>query len=52
MVNTRMLEMGTEIYVLPSQCEKIFYSYVPSKAGWSYVLIYNPRGRSINYNVA
>jgi hypothetical protein len=26
MVNTRTFEPGKKIYVLPSQCEKVFYS--------------------------
>jgi hypothetical protein len=28
MVNTRTIESGIEIYVLPIQCEQVFYSYV------------------------
>ena len=50
MVNTRALEPGTEPYVLPSKCEQSFYSEVPGKAGWSYIVRYDPRGRSVNYN--
>jgi hypothetical protein len=34
MVNTRMLETSTELYVLPSQCEHVFYSDVLGKVGW------------------
>ena len=37
--------------VLPSQCEQVFYSEVPSKVGWSYIVRYNPRGRPVKYNV-
>ena len=33
MVNTRLFEPGTEPYVLPIQCEHVFYSEVPGKAG-------------------
>jgi hypothetical protein len=33
MVNTRTFEMGLEIYVLPSQCEKVFYCEAPDKPG-------------------
>jgi hypothetical protein len=33
MVNTREFESGTEPYVPPSQCEQVFYSEVPGKAG-------------------
>jgi hypothetical protein len=50
MVNTRAFELGTNPYVLPSQCEQVFYSEVPSKAGWSYVVRYDPRGRPVKYN--
>ena len=50
MVNTRALEPGTEPYVLPSQCEQVFYSEVLGKIGWSYIVRYDPRGRSIKYN--
>ena len=35
MVNKREFEPGIEPYVIPSQCEKVFYSEVPGKAGWS-----------------
>ena len=38
MVNTRAFEPGTEPYVLPSQCEQVFYLEVPGKAGWSYIV--------------
>jgi hypothetical protein len=50
MVNTREFEPGIEPYVLPSQCEQVFYSEVPGKAGWSYVIRYDPRGRPVKYN--
>jgi hypothetical protein len=53
MVNTRAFALGTKPYVLPSQCEQVFYSEVPSKAGWSYVVRYDPRGRPVkNKHVA
>ena len=51
MFNTWELEPGTQPYVLPSQCEQVFYSKVPGKAGWSYILRYDPRGRSVKYNL-
>ena len=51
MVNTRSLELGTSPYVLPSQCEQVFYSEVPGKAGWSFVVRHDPRGRSVKYNL-
>jgi hypothetical protein len=41
---------GIEPYVLPSQCEQLFYSEVPGKASWSYVVRYDPRGRPVKYN--
>jgi hypothetical protein len=50
MVNTRAFESGTKPYVLPSQCEKVFYSEVPGKAAWSYVVRYDPRGKLVKYN--
>ena len=50
MVNTRAFELGTKTYVLPSQCEQVFYSEVPGKVGWSYVVRYNPRGTPVKYN--
>ena len=35
MINTRSFELvGDEPYVLPSQCEKVFYYGIPHKAGW------------------
>jgi hypothetical protein len=50
MVNTREFEPGTKPYVLPSQCEQVFYLEVPGKAGWSYIVRYDPRGRPVKYN--
>ena len=51
MVNTRLFEPGTEPYVLPSQCEQVFYLEVPGKASWSFVVRHNPRGRTVKYNL-
>ena len=51
MVNTWELEPGTNPYVIPSQCEQVFYSKVPCKAGWSYIFRYDPRGKLVKYNV-
>ena len=51
MVNTRLFEWGTEPYVLPSQCVQVFYSEVPGKAGWLFVVRHDPRGRLVNYNL-
>ena len=50
MVSTGEFEPSIEPYVLPSQCEQIFYSEVPGKAGWSYVVRYDQRGRLVKYN--
>ena len=51
MVNTRLFKQGMEPYVLPRQCEHVFYSKVPGKAGWSFVVRHDPRGRSVKYNL-
>ena len=52
MVNTRALEPRTsEPYVLPSQCEHVFYSEVPNRVGWSFVIRHELRGRPVKYNV-
>jgi len=51
MVNTRLFELGTDPYIIPSQCEHVFYFEVPGKMGWSFVVRYDPRGRSIKYNL-
>ena len=37
MVNTRLFELGTDPYVLPIQCEQVFYSEVPGRGGWSFL---------------
>jgi hypothetical protein len=50
MVNPREFEPSIEPYVLPNQCEQVFYSEVPGKAGWSYIVRYDPRGRPVKYN--
>ena len=51
MVNTRLFELGTKPYVLPSQCEQVFYLEVPGKAGWSFFVRHGPRGRPKEYNL-
>ena len=51
MVNTRFFEPGIDPYVLLSQCEQVFYSKVAGKAGWSFVVRHNPRGRLVKYNL-
>ena len=40
-----------EPYVLLSQYELVFYSEVPGKAGWSFVVRHDARGRSVKYNL-
>ena len=50
MVYTRELEPGIESYLLPSQCEQVFYSKVLGKKCWSYIVRYDPRGRLVKYN--
>ena len=40
-----------EPYVLPIQCEQVFYSEVPGKVGWSFVVWHDPRGWSVKYNL-
>jgi hypothetical protein len=51
MVNKRNFEPGSEPCVLTSQCKQVFYSEVPRRGGLSYVVIFDPRGRSVKYNV-
>ena len=51
MINARLFEpVGDESYVLPSQCEQIFYLEVPHKLGWSFFVRHDTRGRLIKYN--
>ena len=50
MVNTQALESSRKPYVLPSQCEQVVYLEVLGKAVWSYIVRYDPRGRSVKYN--
>ena len=50
MVNTRAIEPCTKPYVLPSQCEQVFYLEVPGKEGWPYIVRYDPRGILVQYN--
>ena len=52
MVNTKSLEWRTsKPYVFWSRCEHVFYWEVLVRAGWSFVIRHDPRGRSIKYNV-
>ena len=51
MVNTRLFEPRIEPYVLPSQCEHVFYFEDPGRGGWSFVVRHDPRGRLVKYNL-
>ena len=51
MVNTRLLDPGTEPYVLPRQCEHVFYSEVTGREGWSFSVKHDPRGSMVKHNV-
>jgi hypothetical protein len=42
------VEPGSEPYVLPSQCEHVFYLEVLGRRGWSYVVSYDPRGMLVS----
>ena len=52
MFNTQNVEKGSNPYVLPNQCEHVFYSVVSGRAGCSYVVRWYPRGREIKYIVS
>jgi hypothetical protein len=41
--------LSIELYVLPSQCEKVSYSQVLGRVGWSIVIRIDPRGRFVKY---
>ena len=47
----QFLKKENDHYVFPSQCEQVFYSKVPGKRDWSFVVRYDPRGRPVKYNV-
>ena len=52
MINTSSFEpIGDEHYVLPSQCEKVFYFGIPHKLVCSFFVRHDPRGRLVKYNV-
>ena len=50
-ITTRLFELHTDPYVLPSQCQQVFYSLVPNEVGWSYVVRYDLRGMPVKYIV-
>lgn len=43
MIKTTMFENREDHYVFPSQCEQVFYSKVPSKRDWSFIVRYDRR---------
>jgi hypothetical protein len=45
------LKKTNDRYVFPSQCEQVFYSKVPGKRDWSFVVRYDPRGRPVKYTI-
>jgi hypothetical protein len=49
MIKKMVFERGHDRYVFPSQCDQIFYSNVPCERDWSFVVRYDPRGRTITY---
>jgi hypothetical protein len=51
MIKTMVFEKANDRYVFPSQCEQVFYSKVPSKRDWSFVVRYDPIGRPVKYIV-
>jgi hypothetical protein len=51
MIKTMVFEKANDRYVFPSQCEQVFYSKVPGKRDWSFVVRHDPRGRPIKYTV-
>jgi hypothetical protein len=51
MIKTTMFEKTNDRYVFPSQCEQVFYSKVPGKRDWSFVVRYDPRGRPVKYTI-
>jgi hypothetical protein len=51
MIKTMVFEKENDRYVFPSQCEQVFYSKVPGKRDWSFVVRYDPRGRPVKYIV-
>jgi hypothetical protein len=51
MIKTTVFEKTNDRYVFPSQCEQVFYSKVPSKRDWSFVIRYDSRGRPLKYTI-
>ena len=51
MGNTSLFEPRRNRYVLPIQCEHVFYSEVLGRAGWPFVVRHDWRGKPIKYNL-
>jgi hypothetical protein len=51
MIKTMVFEKANHRYVFSSQCEQVFYSKVPGKRDFSFVVRYDPRGRPVKYIV-
>jgi hypothetical protein len=51
MIKTTVFEKTNDRYVFQSQCEQVFYSNVPGRRDWSFVVRYDPRGRPIKYTI-
>jgi hypothetical protein len=51
MIKMTIFEKTNDRYVFPSQCEQVFYSKVPGKRDWSFVVRYDPRGMPVRYIV-
>ena len=49
MINTHRCETNTYYYILPNQCEHVFFLEVPGREGWSFVVSFNLRGRPVKY---
>jgi hypothetical protein len=51
MIKTMVFEGQNDLYVFRSQCESIFYSNVPGEMDCSFVVRYDPRGRTVKYTI-
>jgi hypothetical protein len=51
MIKKIVFEKTNDRYVFAGQCEQVFYSKVPGKRDWSFVVRYDPRGRRLKYIV-
>ena len=49
MINTSRYEPNIEFFVLPTQCEQVFYSQVQGREGRSFVVRFDPRRRHVKY---